>query len=455
MFIRRLMVVTAALCAIGLPCAASAQAAPANDDFADAVALSGVSVSQAGTNTAAGVQASEPTTGGSVRPQSVWYRWTAPYSTYVRIDTCTATAGDTFLGVFTGASLAGLTEAASADEGCSGSTGPSRVSFFATQGVAYSINVATPNGAGAGDFTLSLEIAPVPLIGPELSGTAFVGQPLSLTDGTWTGLQPITFTYSWYRFNVDGTYNSIIELDGSSTYTPTAADVGKRINGNVNASNAVSRVTVGGPLTAIVDYDTDHDGIGNTADDDDDGDELTDAAEAAIGTDPLLPDTDGDGMIDKVDPCPLSALYNNSTCGPPPQPSTLFGAETVRIAMPRATLTPTKAGIVKLKGGAVSTLSGSGGGASTAAYAATGRMVAQVAPKQGKRKKRVTISTSAFTLGPGESKPIEFQLTRSGMVLLRKVRKLNVTMAITVVAPDGSSLKAEQRYVLRAGVPVR
>jgi hypothetical protein len=47
--------------------------------------------------------------------------------------------------------------------------------------------------------------------------------------------------------------------------------------------------------------DSDRDGIGNNADLDDDNDGLSDVGEAGAGTDPLNPDTDGDGLPDGRD----------------------------------------------------------------------------------------------------------------------------------------------------------
>ena len=47
--------------------------------------------------------------------------------------------------------------------------------------------------------------------------------------------------------------------------------------------------------------DTDSDGVGNNADTDDDNDEVSDADEAKNGTNPLLVDTDGDGVADSLD----------------------------------------------------------------------------------------------------------------------------------------------------------
>ena len=53
--------------------------------------------------------------------------------------------------------------------------------------------------------------------------------------------------------------------------------------------------------------DTDGDGVGDAADTDDDGDQLSDVAEVSIGTNPLIPDSDTDGILDGADNCPLFA----------------------------------------------------------------------------------------------------------------------------------------------------
>ncbi len=53
--------------------------------------------------------------------------------------------------------------------------------------------------------------------------------------------------------------------------------------------------------------DLDRDGAGNACDDDADGDDVTTAEEAERGSDPLLADTDGDGLADGTDNCPRAA----------------------------------------------------------------------------------------------------------------------------------------------------
>ena len=56
--------------------------------------------------------------------------------------------------------------------------------------------------------------------------------------------------------------------------------------------------------------DTDGDGQGNNADTDDDGDTLLDTAETAAGTNPLLADTDADGVNDNLDAFPNYSILS-------------------------------------------------------------------------------------------------------------------------------------------------
>jgi hypothetical protein len=62
--------------------------------------------------------------------------------------------------------------------------------------------------------------------------------------------------------------------------------------------------------------DNETDGLGDVCDPDDDNDGLTDVEEAGLGTDPLDNDSDGDGLIDGVDPIPLTFNHNDGNLAP-------------------------------------------------------------------------------------------------------------------------------------------
>jgi pimeloyl-ACP methyl ester carboxylesterase len=68
---------------------------------------------------------------------------------------------------------------------------------------------------------------------PVISGTVEVGETLSTTDGTWTGTEPITYTYQWKRDGVN------ISGETDSTYIITVDDVGSEITVTVTGTNDV------------------------------------------------------------------------------------------------------------------------------------------------------------------------------------------------------------------------
>lgn len=89
-------------------------------------------------------------------------------------------------------------------------------------------------------------VAPFVTVIPAITGTATVGQVLTLGNGTWSGDATITYGYAWYANNIQ------IAGATSSTYTLLAAQLGKRITGRVVASNAsgsASSTTV--PTSAV------------------------------------------------------------------------------------------------------------------------------------------------------------------------------------------------------------
>jgi hypothetical protein len=87
---------------------------------------------------------------------------------------------------------------------------------------------------------------------PTISGTAQDGQPLTASPGTWTGTQPINYTYQWQRCDSNGANCSPIAGATSTTYSVVSADVGGTITVVVNASNAGGNASAPSSPTAIV-----------------------------------------------------------------------------------------------------------------------------------------------------------------------------------------------------------
>ena len=125
--------VVAALVAFPAP----ALAAPVNDGFANATAVSGLPVSVNGENVGATKEPGEPDHAGDTGGQSVWWVWTAPSTASVTVDTC-GSSFDTLLAVYTGDSVNALNLVGSNDDACDLG---SAVTFQAVAGQVYRIAV--------------------------------------------------------------------------------------------------------------------------------------------------------------------------------------------------------------------------------------------------------------------------------------------------------------------------
>ena len=223
---------------------------PQNDDFAQAVGLTGDQGSVEGDNYAATHESGEPEHGPN-GGASVWYRWTAPSSGPATFDLCSSNF-DTLLAVYTGSTVEGLSQVAQDDNDCPG-YGGSRVSFLATAGDMYSI--AVDGSYEQGDFTLQWSrsaLAPRNHILPSVLGNLVDGATLTADVGEWGGTPPLTFGYQWARCSVSGLPCLMIPGATGATYTLTSPDAASRMRLYVTATNSGGSSTAGSDLTEIV-----------------------------------------------------------------------------------------------------------------------------------------------------------------------------------------------------------
>lgn len=134
---------------------------PANNNFVNAITLTGLPASATGTNVGANKEIGEPNhpSTGNVGGASVWWRWTAPSSGAVKVSTA-GSSFDTTLGVYTGTAVNALTRVTYTEDYSDDAPGvvTSTVSFQATAGATYRIAV---DGYSAATGTIALAITSV------------------------------------------------------------------------------------------------------------------------------------------------------------------------------------------------------------------------------------------------------------------------------------------------------
>ena len=102
----------------------------------------------------------------------------------------------------------------------------------------FTFKVSDGKDESASTFTMTIHVTPVndaPTGAPTITGTAQVGQTLTAdTSGIMDadGLTNVSYTYQWIR--VDGTTETDIAGETTSTFTLVAADLGKRIKVTVS-----------------------------------------------------------------------------------------------------------------------------------------------------------------------------------------------------------------------------
>jgi PKD repeat protein len=153
----------------------AATAVPPNDNFANELPITGGFGTVMSSNVNATAETGEPPHwNGTYR--SIWYRWTAPSSGTAAINT-SGSSFDTTLAVYTGSSIAALTNVARNDDAADVT---SAVTFSATAGTTYHIAVdAYSGGYGAVRLNWSGLVALPPVITSPLTATATVNTNFS------------------------------------------------------------------------------------------------------------------------------------------------------------------------------------------------------------------------------------------------------------------------------------
>lgn len=130
--------------------------APLNDNFANAIPLTGSTVNAVGSNAHATKESGEPRHAFRRGGRSVWWKWTPPLTGVATIST-RGSPFDTLLGIYTGASVYALAGVASQDD-ISPYDLDSETRFFAVAGTNYYIAVDGLNGE-SGSINLSVEVS--------------------------------------------------------------------------------------------------------------------------------------------------------------------------------------------------------------------------------------------------------------------------------------------------------
>ncbi|HWA26466.1 MAG TPA: matrixin family metalloprotease [Lacunisphaera sp.] len=255
---------------------------PANDSFSNATVLNlsgSQSLSAKGYNTNATKESGEPTQGDNPGGHSVWWAWTAPSSGNVTLDTGKTTgtgqnqrinvAGgsssyfDTTLGVYTGASVNGLTKVGENDDINPGVVQASRLTFAAAGGTTYHIcvdgyNADDGNGADNGGIVLNLAFD-----GSLGTAPAITTQPSSLTVTSGSsasfsvaasGSSPLSYQWSFGGTAISGATSSTFNITSATsanagTYTVTVSNAAGSVTSNAATLSVTAAPTPPTPST--------------------------------------------------------------------------------------------------------------------------------------------------------------------------------------------------------------
>ncbi|MHB8469162.1 MAG: CHRD domain-containing protein [Gaiellaceae bacterium] len=121
------------------------------------------------------------------------------------------------------------------------------------------VEVTATNAAGRSQ-ALSAATAAIARLGsapantkqPNPSGTPQEGQTVTVDNGFWSGLAPITFTYQWQNCTAVNPVCTSIAGATKSSYLIGTSHVGSLLRAIVTATNSIGKTTAGSNLTAAV-----------------------------------------------------------------------------------------------------------------------------------------------------------------------------------------------------------
>jgi hypothetical protein len=224
-----------------------AVAAPANDEFANRIDLSGpLPIEETGTNVAATQQADEHPHEFLYEPaeHSVWFSWEAEDTEWVTVSTC-GSDFDTLVGVYSGSSLSLLEKVVPGKEGTRFDCGPGgqQVTFRALADTTYEIRVdgnLSPQPPTATEGSIALEIASTPAPANDDFADAQTVTAESLEGGTF------------HRVDVPGfNWNATKEL-GEPAHAGDQGGASVWYSWTAPASGEASVVAVSGALEAVL-----------------------------------------------------------------------------------------------------------------------------------------------------------------------------------------------------------
>lgn len=242
--------------ALWIAAAVTVVAAPANDNFANAIPLHGAPASATGSNVGATAEPGEPNHVARSNGDSVWWSWVAPAATAVTIHT-SGSNYDTLLAVYVGSDVGHLTHIASDDD--SGSNfRTSRVTFTALAGQRYWIAVDGFRGA-TGSITLSVSTA-IPAYPPYdyfVDSRSLVGNDVTFGgNNTGAGMEPGEPSHGgfgrslWWHWVAPA--SGVLSLNVvSASYSPALRVY---IGNAVNALSGVANMSGGWSVTAGITY---------------------------------------------------------------------------------------------------------------------------------------------------------------------------------------------------------